>query len=122
MSEDKLKGIGTTGEAGRGSSAKSPSSAARALAGDKPPAKKPVQKAKPAAEPAAKNPPRKTSAVGDPPGAKRVGGGAPTPEAKKAPAKNPPRKTGVGGAPTGHKKAPASEKPRLRAVTDEDAA
>ncbi|WP_332643877.1 lysophospholipid acyltransferase family protein [Aeromicrobium sp.] len=98
MSEDKLKGIGTTGEAGRGSSAKSPSSAARALAGNKPAAKKPVQKAKPA-EPAAKkapakNPPRKTSAVEDP-----------TP-AKKAPAK----------------KAPASEKPRLRAVTDEDAA
>jgi 1-acyl-sn-glycerol-3-phosphate acyltransferase len=88
MSEDKLKGIGTTGEAGRGSSAKSPSSAARALAGDKPPAKKPVQKAKPAAEPAAKKAP-----------------------AKKAPAKK-----------AAAEKAPASEKPRLRAVTDEDAA
>jgi 1-acyl-sn-glycerol-3-phosphate acyltransferase len=58
------------------------------LAGDKPPAKKPVQKAKPVAEPAAKKAP-----------------------AKKAPAKK--------AAP---KKAPASEKPRLRAVTDEDAA
>ena len=86
MSDDKLQGIGTSGKAGRGSSAESPSSAARALAGDKPRAKKPVQKAKPAAP------------------AKKVA-------AKKASAKKSPPKS---------KAEPA--KPRLRAVTDEDAA
>ncbi len=97
--DDKLKGIGTSGKAGRGSSAASPSSAARALAGDKPVAKKPVKKAK-AAEPVA---------------AKKT--------AKKAPAKNPPRTASAGGDPVAPKKeAPATEKPHLRAVTDEDAA
>jgi 1-acyl-sn-glycerol-3-phosphate acyltransferase len=88
MSEDKLQGIGTSGKAGRGSSAESPSSAARALAGDRP-AKKPVKKAKTAA-------PAKKAA------AKKV------PAKKAAPKKATPKVE--------------STKPRLRAVTDEDAA
>ncbi len=92
MSDDKLQKIGTSGKAGRGSNAESPSSAARALAGDRP-AKKPVKKAK-TAEPSAK---KSTEKV---------------PAAKKAPAKK-------AAAPKG---APKTEKPRLRAVTDEDAA
>ncbi len=61
--DDKLKGIGTSGKAGRGSSAASPSSAARALAGDKPAAKKPVKKAKPVTPAAAKKAPAKKVAA-----------------------------------------------------------
>ena len=99
MSEDKLKGIGTAGQAGRGSSAKSPSSAARSLAGDKPAAKKPVKKAK-SAKPA--EPTAKKAAAKKPPVAKKA------PASKKV----PPKKASE----------PKSEKPRLRAVTDEDAA
>lgn len=95
---DERKTIGSAGKAGRGNRQTSPSAAARALTGA-PATKKPVTKAKPAAES--------------------------KPPAKKAPAKKPPAKK----APT--KKAstaqrattrPPREKPRLRAVTDEDAA
>ncbi len=93
MSQDKLQGIGTSGKAGRGSGVDSPSSAARALAGGQP-AKKPIKKAKPAA-PAAKKAP-----------------------AKKAPAKKAPAKK-ASAKPT---ESVAPPKPRLRAVTDEDAA
>ena len=91
MTEDKLQGIGTSGKAGRGSNAESPSSAARSLAGPQGAKKAPVKKAKPAAKKAA---------------------------AKKAPAKKAPTKK----APPKVTKTAEATKPRLRAVTDEDAA
>ncbi len=97
---DERKTIGSAGKAGRGNRQTSPSAAARALAGA-PPAKKPVAKAKPKVA-------------------------EPKPAAKKAPAKKAPaKKAAPTKRPTSKAAAPketASPKPRLRAVTDEDAA
>ena len=94
MNDDR-KTIGSGGAPGRGNRATSPSAAARSLAGGAP-TRKPVTKAKPAADPTS----------------------APKAPAAKAPApkKASPRK------PTAPKSAAGEAKPRLRAVTDEDAA
>lgn len=89
---DERRTIGTTGAAGRGNRSTTPSTASRSLAGAKAAPRKPVTKAKTAAAPA-----RKTTA-------------AKKPAARKPAPKAPPRP----------KAEPA--KPRLRAVTDEDAA
>jgi 1-acyl-sn-glycerol-3-phosphate acyltransferase len=97
---DERKTIGSGGRAGRGNRQTSPSAAARALAGA-PAAKKPVAKAKPKVtepKPAAAKPPAKKA-----------------PPKKAAPTKRPADKA---AAP----KETAPPKPRLRAVTDEDAA
>lgn len=100
---DERKTIGSGGKAGRGNRSTSPSAAARSLAGSTP-VKKPVTKAKKAAEPAAKPATKKPARAAS-------AGAAPT-STKKAPTKKASAK----------KAAPASGKPRLRAVTDEDAA
>ncbi|VXC35268.1 lysophospholipid acyltransferase family protein [Aeromicrobium sp. 9AM] len=91
---DERKTIGSGGKAGRGNRQTSPSAAARALAGA-PAARKPVAKAKPKVT-------------------------EPKPAATKAPAKkSPPKKAAPTKRPADKAAAP---KPRLRAVTDEDAA
>jgi 1-acyl-sn-glycerol-3-phosphate acyltransferase len=92
MNDDR-KTIGSGGTPGRGNRATSPSTAARSLAGGTPP-RRPVPKAKPADQAA--------------------GGAAPTSEPVKPRAGTSRTTT----SPTG----PAPAKPRLRAVTDEDAA
>ena len=92
---DERRTIGSGGQAGRGNRSTSPSSAARSLAGGANRPKKPVTKAKPTPKKAAE------------------------PAAKKAPPKKPKTpKTpeGSGQRPIG------TEPPRLRAVTEEDAA
>jgi 1-acyl-sn-glycerol-3-phosphate acyltransferase len=104
---DERKTIGSAGKPGRGNRQTSPSTAARALAGT-PAAKKPVTKAKPPSEQPVK--PARKPAAKNPPRAERAGG-APTPAKKAAPAKSATSKS-----------TPPREKPRLRAVTDEDAA
>ncbi len=95
---DERKTIGSAGKAGRGNRQTSPSAAARALAGA-PPAKKPVSKVKhpsqQPAKPAAKPAAKKAAA-------KKAATSKPTPPKSTAPPQQP--------------------KPRLRAVTDEDAA
>lgn len=96
---DERKTIGTGGKPGRGNRSTSPSAAARSLAGAQPP-RKPVTKKK-AAEPSAPKPAAKATGK---------------PAAKKAPAKKMPAKKASAGAPS------PKGKPRLRAVTDEDAA
>ena len=93
---DERKTIGSAGKAGRGNRQTSPSAAARALAGS-PPAKKPVAKAKPAAAEPKKAATKKASP-------------------KPAAAKKAAPKKAAPSAP------PSQPKPRLRAVTDEDAA
>jgi 1-acyl-sn-glycerol-3-phosphate acyltransferase len=97
---DERKTIGSGGKAGRGNRSTSPSAAARTLAGPRA-ARKPVTKAK-AAEPA--KPATKAAPKGT---AKKVA-------AKKAAAKK--------AAATAPKAASRNEAPRLRAVTDADAA
>jgi 1-acyl-sn-glycerol-3-phosphate acyltransferase len=99
---DERKTIGSAGKAGRGNRQTSPSAAARALAGA-PPAKKPVSKVKHPSEQAAKPKPAAKKAAATSASAKKT-------TAKKATAK-PAAST-----------ATAPPKPRLRAVTDEDAA
>ena len=99
---DERKTIGSAGKAGRGNRQTSPSAAARALAGA-PPAKKPVSKVKQPSEQTAKPKPAAKKAAAASATAKKT-------TAKKATAKP--------AAPT----ATAPPKPRLRAVTDEDAA
>ncbi|MCW2752002.1 MAG: glycerol acyltransferase [Aeromicrobium sp.] len=107
MTDDrKQPSIGTSGAPGRGNRSTSPSAAARSLGGSQP-VKRPVTKAKEAA-PA---PPAKKVA------AKKTSG-----PAKKTAAKNPPGAKRPAGAPTSSKKAAPQARPRLRAVTDEDAA
>lgn len=91
---DERKTIGSGGKAGRGNRQTSPSSAARSLAGAQP-VKKPVTKAK-------VTPPE------------------PKPVAKKAPAKKVAAKKAAPKKAAPKQAAP--DKPRLRAVTDEDAA
>ncbi len=104
---DGRKTIGSGGKPGRGNGERSPSAAARSLAGGaaagKPVAKKPVAK-KPVAKAAAvvSTPPAKKA-----PGAKKAPAGTKSPAAKKTASATTPR---------------AEQKPRLRAVTDEDAA
>ncbi|MDX6231918.1 MAG: hypothetical protein QOH68_886 [Nocardioidaceae bacterium] len=98
---DERKTIGSAGKAGRGNRQTSPSAAARALAGA-PPAKKPVSKVKHPSEQAKPKPAAKKAA-------------ATSATAKKTTAK---KATAKPAAPT----AAAPPKPRLRAVTDEDAA
>lgn len=105
---DERKSIGSGGTPGRGNGERSPSAAARSLAGGaaakKPVAKKPVAKAKTVAAPA---PAKKAAAAKKAPAAKGVSA------AKKAPV------THNVAPPTGPR---PEQKPRLRAVTDEDAA
>lgn len=129
MNDDR-RTIGTSGTAGRGNRSTPPSAAARSLAGAKAAPKKPVTKAKAVTKPAepktepkkepAKNPPRPKGAGGTPTAAKKTAAKkatAPKPAAKKTtPTPPKPRKTTTtrGTAPSG--------RPRLRAVTDEDAA
>ncbi|REK73976.1 acyltransferase family protein [Aeromicrobium endophyticum] len=98
--------MGSGGTPGRGNRQTSPSAAARSLAGGAP-AKKAVAKPKRAADPAGKT----TASAAAPVAAKK------TAPKKPAPSKATPKK------PTASK--PAADrptKPRLRAVTDEDAA
>ncbi|KRC64954.1 glycerol acyltransferase [Aeromicrobium sp. Root236] len=103
---DERKTIGSAGKAGRGNRQTSPSAAARALAGapaaKKPVAKKSIATAKPPAGPPAAA--KSKQPVGEPAAKKTA-----KPAAKKSTAKKatPP---------------PSQPKPRLRAVTDEDAA
>ena len=96
---DERRTIGSAGQAGRGNRSTSPSSAARSLAGGAPREKKPVTKAKSTA-------PKPPKAASKPAAQKK----AQKTTQKRAPQASGPRK------PTG------TEKPRLRAVTDEDAA
>jgi 1-acyl-sn-glycerol-3-phosphate acyltransferase len=96
MSDDrKQPSIGTSGEPGRGNRSTSPSAAARSLGGSQS-AKRPVTKAKKATPPPAK---------------KAAAKKATPPPAKKTAAKK-----------TAAKKSAPQARPRLRAVTDEDAA
>ena len=106
MNDDR-RTIGTAGAAGRGNRSRPPSAAARSLAGGRAAPKKPVTKAKAAAKPSAepKKPPSPTKKAAPPKAA-----------AKKPLKKTPPRK-----APAARGKT-ATGQPRLRAVTDEDAA
>ena len=103
---DERKTIGSGGKAGRGNRQTSPSAAARALAGS-PPVKKPVTKAKPAGAQSSTPKP----ATKKPPGAERRAG-APSTTKKAATKRAAPAKSTT----------PPREKPRLHAVTDEDAA
>ncbi|MET0469104.1 MAG: lysophospholipid acyltransferase family protein [Aeromicrobium sp.] len=104
MNDDNRKTIGSGGKPGRGNGATSPSAAARSLAGDGS-ARKPVAKAKKAAAP-------------DPVVAAPTKKAAPKP-GPKARATASTTSGSAGGAPTS---SPTQPKPRLRAVTDEDAA
>ncbi|WP_174232935.1 lysophospholipid acyltransferase family protein [Aeromicrobium sp. A1-2] len=99
---DERKSIGSGGKAGRGNRETSPSAAARSLAGGSA-VRKPVVKAKPAAQP-------------DPAPVKKTTAKKAVPTSKTAPAKKAAAKKATGPARS------APEKPRLRAVTDEDAA
>ncbi|MEJ7634612.1 1-acyl-sn-glycerol-3-phosphate acyltransferase [Aeromicrobium sp.] len=101
---DERKTIGSSGKAGRGNGQTSPSAAARSLAGGVT-VKKPVTKTKAAIEPDTKPTSKKAAP------AKRTA-------AKKAPPVKTPRRA----ERTGPAAAPREGKPRLRAVTDEDAA
>ena len=130
---DERRTIGTTGPAGRGGKGASPSSAARSLAGGAARPRKPVTKAKAAAAA-----PEKSAAEAKAPAKKSAetrssteskSSAATTSSAKKAPAKKAPaKKTSQGKAQSSAGRASASAsarstaKPRLRAVTDEDAA
>lgn len=97
---DERKTIGSGGTPGRGNRETSPSAAARSLAGGSAAPRKAVAKKK----------------VTEPVPVKKV-----TP--KKAPvAKKPAAKKPAGAKPAASQPPPAAEKPRLRAVTDEDAA
>ena len=102
MNDDR-RTIGTAGAAGRGNRSRPPSAAARSLAGGRAAPKKPVTKAKAAATPKKPASPPKKAAP-------------PKAAAKKPTTKSAPRK-----APAARGKT-ATGQPRLRAVTDEDAA
>ncbi|HUS23180.1 MAG TPA: lysophospholipid acyltransferase family protein [Aeromicrobium sp.] len=110
MNDDR-RTIGSSGTAGRGNRSRPPSAAARSLAGGRATPKKPVTKAKAVQKPASPEP-KKTS---------------PKPTAKKAAQpKAAPKKPAVKKVAPGRKAAArgttATGRPRLRAVTDEDAA
>jgi 1-acyl-sn-glycerol-3-phosphate acyltransferase len=130
MNDDR-RTIGTSGTAGRGNRSTPPSAAARSLAGGHPPTKKPVTKAKAAAKSAeakqapAKQAPAKATPAKEAPAKQAVAKPTPVKAAKKASAKPKPssastRKT----APrkTASRATTPGAKPRLRAVTEEDAA
>lgn len=102
MNDDR-RTIGTAGAAGRGNRSRPPSAAARSLAGGRAAPKKPVTKAKAAATPTKPATPPKKAAPA------------------KAAAKKPTKKTPPRKAPAARGKT-ATGQPRLRAVTDEDAA
>ena len=118
---DERRTIGTTGAAGRGAKGASPSSAARSLAGPGARPKKPVTKAKPPAEAtvkkaaATKAAPKKSV----PPAPKAE---APKKPATEKPATEKPATKKVAPGATASSSARSTAKPRLRAVTDEDAA
>ncbi|HJR89043.1 MAG TPA: lysophospholipid acyltransferase family protein [Aeromicrobium sp.] len=112
MNDDR-RTIGSAGAAGRGNRSRPPSAAARSLAGERAAPKKPVKKAKAAATPPSE--PKKTTPK---PATKAATPAAKRPAAKRPAAKKPaaPRKKAATRGTT------AAGKPRLRAVTDEDAA
>ncbi len=106
MTDDR-RTIGSGGQAGRGNRSTSPSSAARSLAGGAPREKKPVTKAKSTGSQPPKAAPKPTAKTAAQKKAQKT--------AQKTTQKRAPQ---AGGAGTSTR----SEKPRLRAVTDEDAA
>ncbi|MEH3033377.1 MAG: 1-acyl-sn-glycerol-3-phosphate acyltransferase [Aeromicrobium erythreum] len=136
---DERRTIGTTGAAGRGGKGSSPSAAARSLAGGAATPRKPVTKAKPAAAQPAKKTAAKKSPASKSPASKSTATKA---AAKQAATKPSARKTAAGrpaakrtASGTGRRSSAASrgaqrptatppeaDGPRLRAVTDEDAA
>ncbi len=122
MNDDR-RTIGSAGTAGRGNRSTPPSAAARSLAGGRAVPKKPVTKAKAASKPAAKKmAPKKTaakkpaSASKKTTGAKPAATGAAAAKARKSATTPKPHK------PAATRGTTASGQPRLRAVTDEDAA
>ncbi len=139
MNDDR-RTIGSSGTAGRGNRSQAPSAAARSLAGGRATPKKPVTKAKAAAKPqtpATKNPPRPKGAGGTPTAAKAneskpaavTSETKATKPAKSAASSRPKqpaaKKTASAGArkiASSGAKRPTTGQPRLRAVTDEDAA
>ena len=146
MNDDR-RTIGTAGAAGRGNRSTPPSAAARSLAGGRAAPKKPVTKAKAASKPDAENPPRPKGAGGAPTASKAAAAktaAKKTPSASKTSASKtsaskstgpkPAAKTAAGAKarksttsskprkPGATRGTTASGGPRLRAVTDEDAA
>ena len=124
MNDDR-RTIGSSGTAGRGNRSQAPSTAARSLAGGRAAPKKPVTKAKAATKPATPAPkktpaakePKPTVVASESKAAKTAASSRPKhPTAKKTPSAAA-RKT----ASTGTRR-PTTGQPRLRAVTDEDAA
>lgn len=117
MNDDR-RTIGTSGAAGRGNRSRPPSAAARSLAGGRAAPKKPVTKAKAAAKPSTepKNPARPKSTGGTHTAAKPAKAAQPKPAGPKPKKTSAPRKTAAARGTT------ATGQPRLRAVTDEDAA
>jgi len=122
---DDRRTIGSSGTAGRGNRSQPPSAAARSLAGGRAAPKKPVTKAKAAAKPetpkAQKVTPAKVSkpaaVTPEPKVAKSAASSRPKQPAAKRATSAGARKTVPSGA-----RRPATGQPRLRAVTDEDAA
>ncbi len=118
---DERRTIGTTGAAGRGGKGSSPSSAARSLAGGAAAPRKPVTKKTPPQDtdkPVATKAPAKKAAA-----KKATATKAPAKKtaAKKAPAASSgPQKTSA--PPRAARPTASKAGPRLRAVTDEDAA
>jgi len=110
MNDDR-RTIGSSGTAGRGNRSRPPSAAARSLAGARAVPKKPVTKAKAVQKPATPEP-KKTPSK---PPAKKVAQPKAAPK-KPAAKKTAPRRTAAARGTT------ATGQPRLRAVTDEDAA
>ena len=127
MNDDR-RTIGSSGAAGRGNRSRPPSAAARSLAGGRAAPKKPVTKAKeapkqadgqqnPAAKPAARKTAAKTTSASKTSAAKPTAKSTASSKARKtAPPSSRPRK------PAATRGTTASGQPRLRAVTDEDAA
>ena len=126
MNDDR-RTIGTSGAGGRGTRSTPPSAAARSLAGGRAAPKKPVTKAKAAPKPAAEkakpakapardaSAPRKAAAT-KPSAARPAAKSAAAKPRKSAAPSTKPRKPAATGATA------AAGRPRLRAVTDEDAA
>jgi 1-acyl-sn-glycerol-3-phosphate acyltransferase len=122
---DDRRTIGSSGTAGRGNRAQAPSTAARSLAGGRAAPKKPVTKAK-AATKRATPAPKKTPAAKEPKPAAvasetKAAKTAATSRPKQPTAKKTPSAAARKTASTGTRR-PTTGQPRLRAVTDEDAA
>lgn len=135
MSDDPRRTIGTTGAAGRGGQGTSPSRSARALGGSATPRKKATPAKKAASAQSAAPPKKATPAQQTAPtkaAAKKSASTAKVPIAKEPAAKKPTAKkpTAKKPAPAGSAEHPVGPSasarstagPRLRAVTDEDAA